>query len=95
MAAENDNIVVDLVISEPPAGWGGLCGLLDASTIIDLTGSVEGKTFFICGPNQMYPFCGEALIDVAVPRRLIRREVYGPLRDIAGENRLAGRGPRP
>lgn len=93
MAAENDNIVVDLVISEPPAGWGGLCGLLDASTIIDLTGSVEGKTFFICGPNQMYPFCGGALIDVAVPRRLIRREVYGPLRDIAGEIDWPGEDP--
>ncbi len=76
------NIKVDLVISEPPEEWEGLCGLLDADMIIERVGSVEGKTFFICGPTPMYAFCEEALEVLGVPRKSIRKEAYGPPEDI-------------
>lgn len=76
---------VDYVISEPPADWTGRCGLLDKDIISELVGSVEGKTFFLCGPAAMYALCEDALKSLGVPKRRIRREAYGPPTDIATE----------
>ena len=93
LEAECPSIRADFVISEPPEGWGGLCGMLDAVTIHDLIGSVEGKAFFICGPNQMYGLCADALGELGVPARLVRREVYGPPRDVTAEEGWPGGDP--
>jgi phytoene dehydrogenase-like protein/ferredoxin-NADP reductase len=85
LAERNPNIKVDFVISEPPADWTGLCGFLNVGMISDLIGTVEGKTFFVCGPPPMYPLCGEALESLRVPRRLLKKEAYGPPPDVAAE----------
>jgi ferredoxin-NADP reductase len=74
-----------LVISEPPAGYQGLCGFLDADLIRREVGDVTGKTFYICGPNVMYDFCLTALGELGVPRHKIRRELYGPPADVTHE----------
>lgn len=81
----HDNIKVDFVIDQPLEEWRGLCGLLDADMIISLTGTVEGKTFFICGPAAMYPFCSGALKALGVPERSIKMEAYGPPPDATEE----------
>jgi len=85
LASANDNIRLDVVISEPPEKWTGLCGLLNAGMISDLVGPIEGKTFFICGPPAMYGMCEGALEALQVPRRLVKREVYGPPADVTAE----------
>ncbi len=85
IAQKHRNIKVDFVISEPPPGWTGLCGLLDAGMILSLVGSVEGKKFFLCGPAQMHILCEGALKSLGVPERLIKREAYGPPADITTE----------
>ncbi len=85
LASKNSNIKLDVVISEPPEEWTGLCGFLNAGMISDLVGPVDGKTFFICGPEAMYGLCGGALEALLVPGRLIRREAYGPPADVTGE----------
>ncbi|RJP27636.1 MAG: FAD-dependent oxidoreductase [Actinobacteria bacterium] len=84
---------VDYVISEATQGWSGPCGLLDAQMISQLVGSVEGKTFYICGPPQMYLLCEGALASLGVPRRRIRREAYGPPADITSEPGWPGADP--
>ncbi len=84
---------VDYVISEPPQGWSGLCGLLDAEMISRLVGEVEGKTFYLCGPAQMYLLCEKALLSLGVPKRRIRREAYGPPQDITAEPGWPGSDP--
>ncbi len=84
---------VDYVISEATEGWPGACGLLDAETISALVGPVEGKTFYICGPAQMYALCEGALASLGVPRRRIRREAYGPPADITAEPGWPGADP--
>ncbi|MBN1613669.1 MAG: FAD-dependent oxidoreductase [Deltaproteobacteria bacterium] len=85
MAAGGANFRVDFVISEPPAGWAGPCGFLDAAMIAKLIGPVEGKTFLVCGPAQMYLLCEDALKSLGVPARRIRKEVYGPPADVTAE----------
>ena len=73
------------VISEPPEGFRGLSGFLDARRIRKHVGNVEGKTFYLCGPNAMYDFCLPELERLGVPRHKIRRELYGPPEDITRE----------
>ncbi len=85
IASNGSNVKADFVISEPPKGWTGLTGLLDARTISSLVGSVEGKTFFVCGPAPMHALCEEALRKLGVPQRRIRKETYGPPADITQE----------
>ncbi len=84
---------VDYVISEPPADWRGLRGFLDLEMISRLVGTVKGKTFYICGPAQMYALCEDALLALGVARRRIRREAYGPPADITTEPGWPGADP--
>lgn len=85
LARENDNVRMDIVVSEPEASWTGLCGLLDAGTIGELVGPVEGKTFYICGPHAMYGLCEGALEQLGAAGRLVKKEVYGPAADVTAE----------
>jgi len=85
LADEHSNLDYSLVISEPPEDYLGLSGFLDAKLIQDQVGDVEGKTFYICGPNVMYDFCIKALDALGVPPHKIRREVYGPPADVIQE----------
>jgi len=82
----NDHVSLNysLVISEPPPGYEGdsRTGLLDAKLIRDEVGSVEGKTFYICGPNAMYDLVLAELEELGVPPHKIRRELYGPPADV-------------
>ncbi|MFW6113451.1 MAG: FAD-binding oxidoreductase, partial [Actinomycetota bacterium] len=93
LADENDNIDYHLVISEPEEGWSGACGFLDADTISSILGSVDGKTFYICGPQEMYPFCESALEALGVPGRRIKKEVCGPPDDVTTEKGWPGIDP--
>jgi ferredoxin-NADP reductase len=85
IAAAHPNVQVDFIISEPPEGWSGLCGLPEAGMISSRVGTMEGKTFFLCGPAPMHVLCEEALESLGVPRRRIRKEAYGPPDDVTME----------
>ena len=93
LAARDRNIRVDFVISEPPEGWQGPCGFLDAAMISSLVGSVKGKTFLLCGPEQMYILCEEALKTLGIPLRRTKKEVYGPPADVTSEPGWPGISP--
>jgi len=82
LSADYPNFKYVSVISEPPPGFNGVAGLLDASLISRLVPNIEGKTFYICGPNAMYDLCLGALIKLGIPRYRIKRELYGPPEDI-------------
>ncbi|MEW5783484.1 MAG: FAD-binding oxidoreductase [Bacillota bacterium] len=73
------------VLSEPDNEWQGRTGFIDAALIREETGSVNGKSFFICGPPVMYTFCTDQLSSLAVPPRLIRRELAGSVDDISAD----------
>ncbi len=101
MAAHHPNLHYSLVISEPPPGYEGLTGFLDANLIREQLGDpstsgsttsprsseqvVRGKTFYVCGPQVMYDYCLAALTELGVPRHKIKRELYGPPDDVTQE----------
>lgn len=70
------------VIEAPPEGYPGRVGLISADLIKDVLNGLEDKTFYLCGPQAMYDFCLPELERLGIPRRKIRREVYGPPTDI-------------
>jgi len=82
LAGEMGTLRVDVVISEPPEGYQGLTGFLDADRIRERVGDVAGRTFFLCGPHAMVDLCLQALRELGVPERRIKREPCGPLPDI-------------
>jgi ferredoxin-NADP reductase len=85
LAAEHPNLDYALVISEPPPGCESLVGFLDADLVRERVGDVQGKTYYVCGPNVMYDFCLTALTGLGVPRYKIKRELYGPPDDVTRE----------
>jgi ferredoxin-NADP reductase len=86
LAGEYANFSYSLVISEPAADYGGLTGFLDERLIRSQIGEVEGKTFYICGPNVMIDFCLKSLSELGVPAYKIRCELYGPPEDVTRES---------
>lgn len=82
LACCEDNFKMDVIISEPDEEYSGRCGLLDAPTIIESIGGIEGKTFFMCGPPAMYGLCEGVLEELGVPERRIKTELSGPPPDI-------------
>ncbi len=75
-------IAVRYVLSEPDPAWKEETGFLTAETIRRLSGGVEGKSVFICGPRAMYDFLDKELQNLSVPRRRIRREAFGESGDV-------------
>jgi ferredoxin-NADP reductase len=82
LAARLPNLACEVVVSEPPAGYRGRTGFLSADCIKECIGELEGKMFYLCGPEAMYAFCEGELDALGIPRRRVRKEVFGPPRDV-------------
>jgi len=76
------NLQVTPVISDPPPGFLGLTGFITANLIRKTLGDVSPKTFYVCGPEEMYAFCLAELEKLGVPKKRIRLEVFGPPQDV-------------
>ena len=70
------------VIEDPPEGYEGQTGLISGALLKNTLGRMENKTFYLCGPQAMYDYCLPQLEGLGIPRRKIRKEVYGPPNDI-------------
>lgn len=79
------NIKISHVISNPPDGYNGLTGFMSADLIADRISDIDGKTFFICGPEAMYSYCMKELEKLGVKRKKIRKEVYGPPKEVTSQ----------
>ena len=78
-----DRINVHFVCCEPDAAWCGPTGFLTADSIRKLAGDPAGKSFFICGPQAMYSFLETELKQFELPKRRVRREVFGETADVS------------
>jgi glycine betaine catabolism B len=78
-----DRVAVRFIASDPEPGWKGPTGFLTAKLISELVGPVSDASFFICGPQAMYTFLDGELSKLGIPRRLIRRELFGEVEDPA------------
>jgi ferredoxin-NADP reductase len=81
----HSNLKVTPVISDPPSGYIGLSGFINADLIRKTLGVFSSKTFYICGPEDMYAFCLPELEKLALPKRRIRIEVFGPPQDVTAQ----------
>lgn len=72
-----ENIHYVPVIENPPDGYQGHAGLITGSLIAGTLGDLKDKTFYLCGPQEMYDFCLPELEKLGIPARSVRREVYG------------------
>lgn len=70
------------VVEEPPKGYSGPVGFITGELIQKTIPDLADKTFYLCGPQAMYDFCIPELERLGIPRRKIRKEVYGPPMDI-------------
>jgi len=84
-AGRHDNLKVTTVISDPPEGYAGLKGLITAEFMMEVLGDLASRTFYLCGPEEMYLFCLGEMQKLGVPSRKIRMEVFGPPRDITAQ----------
>ncbi len=78
LAEKHDNFHLTEVISRPTEGYSGRTGHLNAELITDVIGSVEGKTFYVCGPTPFNEFCEDQLTSLGVQGKHIRIECNGP-----------------
>ena len=71
------------VIENAADDYAGQCGLITADLIEATAGSMQAATFFLCGPQGLYDFCLPQIDQLGIPRRKIRKELYGPALDIS------------
>lgn len=67
------------VLSEPPPGWKGLVGIVDAQAIAAAFGEVPNPSrweYLLCGPPPMVEAAEAALMARGVPARQIRMERF-------------------
>ena len=79
-ACECDKVRVVHVLSGDNPGWTGEKGFLSADVIRKY--SAPDTTYFVCGPQVMYNFVRGELDKLGIPKRRIRYEVFGQVRDI-------------
>ena len=76
------NLRMHTVISEPEEGTNGLTGFITAELVSELVGDINGKMFYVCGPEAMYTFVLAELSKLNIPKKRIRVEVFGPPSDV-------------
>jgi ferredoxin-NADP reductase len=59
-------------------------GLITAE-LIERHADAENSSFFVCGPEMMYRFLEAELAKLGLPRRRVRREVWGELTEVASQ----------
>ncbi len=57
--------------------WKGARGRITAETIKQQCGSLENKTFFICGSNKMNNDLSKTLFDLGIPKEQVITEKWG------------------
>jgi ferredoxin-NADP reductase len=84
-AERHGNFKMDIVISDPPAGFRGLTGFVTGELVKNRVGDLSSKIFYLCGPEAMYSFCLQELQTLGILRRKIRTEVFGPPKDVTAQ----------
>jgi len=82
LSARFENIHYYPVIEDPSPGYQGAVGLITGDLIKTALGDLDNKTFYLCGPQLMYDFCVTELEKLNIPKRRIRKELFGPPIDI-------------
>lgn len=61
----------DIVLSTAPKNWEGRTGRLDAATILEMAPNVDGKIYYLSGPEPMVENIAKNLADAGVDKRRV------------------------
>lgn len=72
------NLEIVHVLDDPPAGWQGESGYIDADLLRRRVSDLRGRNveYFVCGPEQMMDLVEQALLDLGIPNEKIRSERF-------------------
>ena len=73
------------VLSDEGASLEGCEQGFITAELIERYADVANSSFFVCGPEMMYRFLEGELAKLDLPRRRVRREVWGELTDVASQ----------
>jgi ferredoxin-NADP reductase len=77
LLAEHLDLEVVDVIEDPPDGWGGESGFVDADVLRrHLPEDAHRRSYFVCGPDPMMDAAEQALVDLGVPREQVAMERF-------------------
>ena len=79
------NFHYHLIVSDAEAKWDGERGFIDVAMMKKLVGELNDCTYYICGPQIMNDFCVKELNSIDIPKKRIRREMFGSRQDIQNE----------
>ncbi|MBN1533443.1 MAG: 2Fe-2S iron-sulfur cluster binding domain-containing protein [Spirochaetes bacterium] len=71
------------VIEKPSRNYKGLAGYITADVLTKELRELSGKTYYLCGPPAMYDFCLPQIEGLGIPKKKIRREMYGTPKGIS------------
>lgn len=78
ISSVDSRVTIHHIISEPGPSYQGYQGFITADTILNIIGQIDGRYFYVCGPEVMYGFCAGELRKLGVPDSRIKYEVNGP-----------------
>jgi predicted ferric reductase len=74
--AEKPRLKVVHVLGSPDSNWTGERGHVDREKIARFVGSIEGKSFYVCGPPPMRIKLIDTLREMGAPYEAIRTEIF-------------------
>jgi len=84
-ASRHDNFMFTPVIAEPSKGCTEHTGFITADLMRTVLDNTDSKTYYLCGPKEMYDFCLPEIDKLGVPSRQVRRELFGGFKNITDE----------
>ncbi len=82
ISEKNERIHYYPVLEDAPERWKGERGYITSNILLSNLKNINGKTFFLCGPQALYDFIEPQLAGIGIPKKKIRREMYGQPADI-------------
>jgi len=74
----NPNIHVVLTLTrETPEAWDGELGRVDENVLKKHLGTLDGKTYSVCGPTRLIDCVAELLLPAGIPKERILTESWG------------------
>jgi ferredoxin-NADP reductase len=76
-----DELGTDAVLTftrEPPAGWAGHVGRIDASLVAEVAAPLDGAVAFVCGSDPFVEAASGLLLGVGFAPERVRTERFGP-----------------
>ena len=90
LRANHSGFEVKHFLVEPPVDWNGGRGRMTGTAVLESVGDLEGRRFYLCGPEGMVEEVRTSLLEAGIDEELIQEERFIP--GVNGDARKASRG---